>query len=406
MIPVHVVGLGLGLDDLTPRLLEIINRAEVLAGSARLLDLFPDHQAQRLILSGVLSAWLEEAALAARSQQVVILASGDPGFFGVAFQVTERLGMENVVIHPNVTAVQAAFARLKMPWDDAALISLHGRETWQPLWSALAAGHKTAVYTDPAHTPSVIAQAMLERGLGAWRMHVLENLGASGERLGVYTLEDAAAQEFSPLNVTVLVREKQPPPLTLGMPEEEFEHEAGLITKPEIRAVILAGLALEPEHTLWDLGAGCGSVGLEATLLLPRGRVVAVERQEDRLDQIKANRKKFGAAGLEVVQADLPDGLDGLPDPDRVFIGGGGSRAPEIIRAAALRLPHGGIMVAAAVNLDNLEKARTAMSAAGLSPQVTQVQISRSAALAGDQYLKPLNPVWLVKGRKPGKTHE
>ncbi|MBI4797749.1 MAG: precorrin-6y C5,15-methyltransferase (decarboxylating) subunit CbiE [Desulfarculus sp.] len=399
MIPFQVVGVGMGIDDLPAKSLRAIEQAQVLAGGRRLLDMFPQHLGQRLVLEGRLESWLRELARLAQDQRVAVLASGDPGFFGIAQRLTERLGPEALVIHPNVTSVQAAFARLKEPWQDVRVVSLHGRGL-SGLLPALAGRERVAVLTDPQNTPAAIARLLLERGQAGWRLWVLEDLGGPQERVGEYTLEQAAGAKFSPLNLVVLKRLAWPAPLRLGLPEEAFEHQAGLITKAEVRAVALAKLELGPGLTLWDLGAGCGSLGLEASLLLPGGSIVAVERAPERVAMIEANRRRFGVATLEVVRAELPQGLQDLAGPDRVFIGGGGAALGDIIKAALERLAPGGVVVVAAVRLEALESARAALAQGGLEVEVTQVQVSRGAPLGGGSFLKALNPVWLIKGRR------
>lgn len=397
---IHVVGMGMGPGDLGPSGQRIVDAAEVLAGGRRQLDWFPDHPAEKLALSANLTEWLDALVREARDKRVVVLSSGDPNFFGVADRVTERAGVENVRIHPNVTTVQSAFARLKEPWDGVAVVSLHGRNE-EALYSAVQENDRVAVFTDPVHTPDRIARLLLDRGQSGWRMAVFENLGRADARVGFHRLHEAAELEFSQLNLVALWRKGETAPLALGMPDEAFEHEAGLITKTEVRAVALARLNLAPGLTLWDLGAGCGSVGIEASLLLRGGRVVAVERRPERLAQIVANRTRFGVATLEVVEGDLPDGLAGLPVPDRIFIGGGGVRLGEIVRESGRRLTPGGVMVISAVRLDSVAAARDALVGPGYETDVTQVQISRGKPLAGDEYLKALNPVWLITGKKP-----
>jgi precorrin-6Y C5,15-methyltransferase (decarboxylating) len=403
MIPVQVVGMGSGPKDLTSAQAELIAQAQVLAGGMRLLEMFAALQVPRLPLAYNLDSWLDEVAEAAQARRVVVLASGDPGFYGVAAKVVERLGPANVVIHPGLTTVQTAFARLKEPWQDVRVVSLHGRDQGSgeaALWPALAQATRVAVYTDPAHTPDAIARLLLERGQDCWRLAVLEDLGAACERVGEYALAETAGMSFSALNLAVLKRQAWPEPLRLGLPEEAYERRGGLITKTETRVLALAKLELGPGLTLWDLGAGSGSLGLEATLLTPGGRVVTVERAPERAAQIKANRRRFGAASLEVVEAALPGAMASLPDPDRVFVGGGGAALEEIILEAGRRLPAGGVLVAAVVMLTSLEAAQRALALAGLEAEVTQAQISRSAPLAEGLYMKALNPVWLVKGVK------
>jgi precorrin-6Y C5,15-methyltransferase (decarboxylating) len=190
------------------------------------------------------------------------------------------------------------------------------------------------------------------------------------------------------------------PPLHLGLPETAFAHEAGLITKTEVRAVVLAKLQLLPGQTLWDVGAGSGSVGLEASLFLTGGSIYAVEKNQLRAAQIEVNRAKFGVANLEIICAQAPDGLASLPDPDRVFIGGGGTALKSILTEVVRRLKRAGRLVVSAVRLETLETARAVLAQASWECEITQLQVSRSQPLAGDGILAALNPVWLVSGWK------
>ena len=229
MNPIQVVGVGMGLGDLSADALEIIRRAQVLAGGQRLLDLFPDHPAERLVLTGGLDAWIQKLGALARRKNVAVLASGDPGFFGVGARLAAGLGRENLVIHPNVTAVQAAFARLGRPWQDAAVVSLHGREA-DALFAALQGRRCAAVYSDPRNTPARMARLLLERDQPGWRMWVLEEMGSERERVGCYDLADAAGRDFAPLNLAVLERTEAVRRLRLGAPDHAYEHQDGLIT--------------------------------------------------------------------------------------------------------------------------------------------------------------------------------
>ena len=402
MKQVQVIGLGLGPQDLTPRMAEAIEKAEVLAGGQRLLNWIPHHAGIRLELAGGLDAWLDKVAELARDKSVAILASGDPGFFGVAKAVVKRLGSENVLIIPNVSAMQAACARLNLPWGNASHVSLHAddEKVWARLWQAMSQSDLVSVYTRPGLGPAEIASALSERGLENWRMRVLENLGAVDECISVCSPNDAADKSFSALSVVLLERIAQPVSPRLGLPEDQYQHEKGLITKAEVRAVALAKLELGPGMTLWDIGAGSGSLGIEASLLMPGGRVVALEQHPKRVKMIGTNLGRFGVGMLEIAQGKAPEALSALPTPHRVFIGGGGRELEEIVQATAERLPKNGIMVASAVLLESLEKARASMSKAGLTVDQTLIQISRSSDVAGQTMMQALNPVWLIRGKK------
>jgi len=392
-------------EDLTPKVREIIRKAQVLVAGRRLLDYFPDHPARTILLGKDPEGALAQLPALAAQQRVVVLASGDPNFYGVGPLVVQVLGAENVVIHPNVTAVQAACARLKLAWQDAAVISLHGR-SMAPLDEALdQAVGKLIIYTDPEHTPGAIARCLLARGQSEARLCVLEDLGRAAERLTWLSPTEAREREFSPLNLVVILPGTEAAaarvaPLHLGLPEEALAHENGLITKAEVRAVVLARLALFPGLTLWDVGAGCGSVGLEASLLIPGGQIIAVEQDEGRAAQVRANAAKFGVQNLRVVCGRAPECLASLPAPQRVFLGGGGRNMKEILAEVMGRLERGGRVVLTVTLLETLETARSVLTQSGWEVDLTQLQVSRSQPLAGATFMQALNPVWIVTGQQ------
>ena len=410
MIPVQVVGLGMSPADLTPKVQEIIREAQVLVGGRRLLDYFPEHRSMKIPLGKDPEGTLRQLPALAAIKRVVVLASGDPNFYGVGPLVVRVLGAENVVIHPNLTAMQTACARLRIPWQDAVVVSLHGR-SWEHLAAVLGQPGPWLIYTDPDHPPGEIARYLLARGLSAARFCVLEDLGQATERITWMSLAEAQESEFSPLNLVVVEPEPgEAPPrrlrLHLGIPEAALVHQAGLITKAEVRAVVLAKLKLFPGLVLWDVGGGAGSVGLEASLLIPGGKIFAVERHPERAAQIAANRDHFGVGNLEVVCAPAPVGLASLPDPHRVFVGGGGPEIGAIIQEAVRRLASGGRVVVTAALLETLEAARTVLEQAGWEVEVVQVQVSRSHPLGGGTALQALNPVWIITGYLKGEPEK
>jgi precorrin-6Y C5,15-methyltransferase (decarboxylating) len=404
----HLVGVIPNIQWLPPAVIDLIEEADILGGGDRLLNLFPEARAVKMPLTLPLEGWLKELkALQRKGKKIVVLASGDPNYYGLAQKLLTVIKPELAAIIPAPTVLQQAFARLKISWERTEVVSLHGREAQAAFWSALfrashypGSGH-LAVYTDSDNTPSVIAKRLLGRGQPNWRMNVFEDLGARDERWTAWSLQEAKLRKFSPLNLVVLECLKRPTSITLGMPENEFLHEAGLITKREIRVVALGLLNLQPYHTLWDLGAGSGSVSIEAASLLPHGSVWAVEKSPLRSEQIAAHRAFFGATQVEVIEDDALAAIAHLPPPNRVFIGGGGAALPNIIKAARKRLLPRGLILAAVVSLDSLNLATTAVREAGLELSVTQLQAARSESLNDKLFLKPLNQVWLVRGDAP-----
>jgi precorrin-6Y C5,15-methyltransferase (decarboxylating) len=233
----------------------------------------------------------------------------------------------------------------------------------------------------------------------------MERLGSPLERVAWLPLEDAARERFAEPNIALLQRIPAgeaggPARPCLGLEDGEFDHPAGLITKGEARAVAIARLRLRPDHCLWDLGAGSGAVAVEAAAIVTRGPIVALERDPQRCARIRENRRRFGVVNLEVVEAELPAGLDGLPRPDRIFIGGGGRRLPAILRRAAAALAPGGRIVVNTVLLESLQRGRRTLAALGMHPETLLLQASHGRAMPWGERLAPENPVWILSGQK------
>ena len=275
---VHVVGLGLSPLDILSPLSELILQAQVIAGGKRLLDWFNDYTGPRIIIERpVVEAVKKIKEEASRGKRVVVLADGDPMFFGIGSFLAKTLGKENIVIHPNVTSLQTAAAKLRIPWQEIQTVSLHGRKDIMPLLRALINGDMVGVFTDPYFHPARVADELIRKGVDAFTMFVFENLATDSEKVENFLLEEAAKKRFSPLNFIILDRVKQPDiPLHLGVDDNLYLHEKGLITKKEIRAAGLAALQIMPGHIIWDLGSGSGSVAIEASLLADKGTVFAV----------------------------------------------------------------------------------------------------------------------------------
>jgi len=399
---VHVIGMGLSPRDLTQSHLDLIHQAQVLVGGRRHLETFSHIPAMQREIIGPISEVLEFIREKMDTLQVVVLASGDPLFFGIGKTLVDHLGPDRVVIHPNITSMAAAFARLKLPWQEASWVSLHGKKEMASLETAMNEKSLFCVFTDPANNPDAIAQTVGAHNM-PWNMWVLERLGTPDEKITLLDPAQTGTESYAQPNVVVLKKKEwndPPGPLRLGTPDHWFVHEKGLITKAPVRAVVLSMLRLEKHHTLWDLGAGSGSVGLEATLLLTQGLVYAVEKNAERIRQIRANAEKFKVKNLTAVHIDMPDGLDRLPRPHRVFIGGGGNALPGILEKAAVFLEHGDLIVVNAVLLETLTMAVKRLEEMKFKTSVTQIQVSQSRKMPWGQYMESLNPVWIIVGEK------
>jgi precorrin-6Y C5,15-methyltransferase (decarboxylating) len=375
----------------------------VLVGGTRLLERFRDHSALKLPIKSPLDdiiTRVKEEMLSGK--EVVVLADGDPGFFGIGRRLAAAIGKENLRFYPNVCTLQEAAARLKIPWEDIRTISLHGRKDLSPLFRALVRHDRVGVYTDKDSHPGRLTEALRNRGVDTFIMHVFEDLGQKGERIGSFEIQDIEGRSFSPLNFVILERKKHPElPLHLGMDENLYIHEKGLITKREIRAAGLSMLEVQATDTVWDLGAGCGSVAIEASLLANEGRVLAVEKNPSRCESIRLNIGRTGAYGVEVIQGRMPGCLKDLDDPDRVFMGGGTTRSSKVLEEVVKRLKPGGKLVVHVVLMGSLEYAREVLLDQSWPLAVSQIQVSRSQSLAGDLRLQALNPVFILGATKP-----
>ncbi len=404
---VNIIGMGMGLDDLTAQHRRMIAKADILVGGRRLLAHFNDLRAQkkqiRKDIDGVI-AFIKEKC---KHQKIVVLASGDPLFFGIGQRLTDAIGTHQIRIYPNINSVAAAFARIKESWNDARVISLHGRQNESQLLRALEIENKIAVFTDPVKNPAWLAQRMIEKEFLNFQMCVLEALGSDSERFHWYPLQKAAGMEFVNPNMVVLKRSPPKPidrhPVCLGAPETRYDHQGGLITKSEIRAITLSKLRLATEHTFWDLGAGSGAISIEASLFIKKGKIVAVEKNPERIKHIQNNKKQFKVRNLQIVQAILPRGLSALPRPDRIFIGGGGKDIKSIAVAAAKYLKSGGGMVINTVLLPNLQDVLTALQQLKFETNVIQVQINRSRQMPWAQRFEAQNPVWIISAMRKGE---
>jgi precorrin-6Y C5,15-methyltransferase (decarboxylating) len=402
MKKIYVIGAGVeGQEGFSGRALELVGRAEILLGGERQLALFPDFAGETVVIGSNLGEIVER--LRKTDRRTVVLASGDPLFFGVGRYLLRNLPEEEFEFVPNVSSVQYAFAKIKEPWDDAVFISAHGRGLKGAV-DRIVANDKAAVLTDEVNTPAAIAAELIERGRDGYAAWICENLGTAEEKIIETDVKGLLEIEAAPLNVLILIKEYEAggeeyiP--TLGIPDEEFSTIKKLITKEEIRVVTLAKLKLRHDMTLWDLGAGSGSVSIEADHLLPNGRIFAVERNPQCIEFIKENLNKFNARHVTLIEGEAPACLETLPDPDRVFIGGSGGNLWDILEAVDGRLPAGGRVVLNAVTLDTLTAANEYFDNAGYQVEVTVINIARTRPLTDYKMFEAYNPVYIITGLK------
>jgi len=397
---IYLVGAGMaGWEGFSSKALEIIGKSEVLIGHQRHLDIFPDFTGQKTEL-GDLSELLD--FLQKTDKRVAILASGDPTFFGISRFLLRNLPKERIEIFTNVTSMQYAFSRIKEPWDDAIFVSVHGRGMHAAV-DKIVAAEKACILTDKVNTPAAIARELIERGAEGYEAWLCEDLGLPTEKFTRSDLRGLLESKPSDLNILILIRTYEPNliqyPL-IGIDDDEFQTTKKLITKQEVRAVTLSKLQLQDDLILWDIGAGSCSVSIEASNLMPNGRIFAVERNPQCVSFINENLKKFCTRNVKLLEAYAPEGLEDLPDPDRVFIGGAGGQLEEIIDAVDKRLKADGMIVLNAVTLDTLTKAVEFLEDHGYTVEATCVNIAKTRRLTEYKMFEAQNPVYIITAWK------
>ncbi|MFJ8363943.1 precorrin-6y C5,15-methyltransferase (decarboxylating) subunit CbiE [Streptomyces sp. NPDC093984] len=408
---ITVVGTGTG----APLPEEVLAAADLVVGGRRHLDAarLPEG-AERIVLGPLAPALDAIERYLDKERRVVVLASGDPGFFGIVRALGERFGPDRLDVRPGVSSVAGAFARLGLTWDDAVVVSAHGREMRTAV-NVCRARPKVAVLTGPGAGPAELGAALCD-GSADRVLVVATALGdLERERVERVTPAEAAERDWGPAVSVVLCLDEAralgpvrtvagapPAPSAWALEESAFAHRDSMITKFEVRALALARLGPRLGDLVWDVGAGSGSVAVECARL--GAAVTAVEKTPDGVERIRANASAHGV-DVRVVHGTAPDALDGLDDPDAVFVGGGGRELPAIVSACARRARRAVVVAMAA--LDRVPAAREALVAAGFSCDGVLLQSSRLAPLPGDvTRLAATNPVFLLWGTRAPALHE
>lgn len=394
---VTLIGMGSGQpENLTLQGLAALRQADLILGARRLLAVLPagctenraaayrpDEVAELLQTSG--------------AENAVLVYSGDTGFYSGASSMMEKLealGVRARVL-PGLSSIQLLAAALGRPWQGWNLVSAHGR-TCDPVAECMQ-GRPTFFLTGGSEDPATLCAQLAAEGFGDVQGVVGQCLGTPEEKIFCGSVKELAAGRFNSLSVLLVEAAEVLPRRAPGLPDEAFERGDVPMTKQEVRAAVLAKLAVRPEDILWDVGAGTGSVSVELALAAPRGRVYAVECRPEGCALIKANREKFRTRNLVLVEGLAPDALSDLPAPDAVFIGGSKGSLAAIVDAALDKNPDARICVSA-IALETLSAAVAALTAKGRTVQVSQIAVSRARAVGGLHLMMAQNPIYLITG--------
>ncbi|NOQ62942.1 MAG: precorrin-6y C5,15-methyltransferase (decarboxylating) subunit CbiE [Methyloprofundus sp.] len=414
-----------GVESLSAPALAALKSADLVIAAKRTLALLADTivDAEHKALTGNLSKtpeWIGKALT--KHKQVVVLATGDPLCHGIGSYLRKKLGAEKLHIMPNTSTIQLAFAKIAVAWQDAKICSVHTKDAgeWElgadaehglyALLQAISQHDKLAVLTSPDNDPARIARMLVTQEMDdLFDMVVAENLLCADEKIfQTMSVARLGSESFSGNDVVILLRKKpQKPKLLFGYADEVFKQrkpDKGLITKREVRAVSLAKMQLCSDSIVWDIGAGSGSVGIEAAKLCRDGHVYAVEKNAADFAIARENARNFGLHNYSLIKNKAPVGMCDWPAPNAVFIGGSGGELSELIALCLALLQTDGCLVMNFVTLENMNTALTALKQSEATWDITQLQASRSQPILHMNRMRAENPVWIVSAQKGALT--
>ncbi len=407
-----IVGIGDdGLAGLTESARRLVLESDLILGPPATLSLVESATGRKVALDPEMPTALRQVREAMSAARPVLVSGGDPLFYGVARYLCDRLGKDQFEVVPHVSSMQLAFARVKESWDDAYLTSLAGRP-FEAIVDRIRTAEKVGLFSSDDHPPGRIFRELLDRGIDYFKAYVCENLGSPDERVTQGELVDLAGLTFDPLNVLILVRKADRPDRRggasryrlFGNPDIAFaqsQPKRGLITQAEVRSIALAQLDIRPTSVVWDIGAGSGSVAIEAAQLASQGIVYAIEPEAGDLALIQSNAEAFGVPNVRPIAGRAPEVLTDLPNPDAVFVGGTGRQVDAVLTAAFHRLGPGGRLAVNVVTIDGLATAhRTLKNLAG-EVQIWNVAIARGIEQMDRVRFEAVNPTFLLAVTKP-----
>lgn len=407
MNKIAIIGIG---DDGPASLSESARRrldeADLILGAPRLIDSLPSLKGERRAIGADLSEAVKLLEENRPTRRIVLLASGDPLFYGVARYLAERIGKDAFEVVPHVSSMQLAFARVMESWDEALLADL-SQKPLESLVDKIRVAEKVGLFTSQAVPPAAVATELVAEGIDYFRAYVCENLGSRNEVITQASLAELTSMSFGPMVVLILVRRPLVPDRArsarrsrvFGNPDEIFiqsRPKRGLITPAEVRTLALAELDLTKDCVVWDVGAGSGSLSMEAAFLASNGTVFAIEPDVEDCALIKDNAERLAVSNVEVVMGRAPEAFASLPTPQAIFIGGIGRETNGILPQAWERLAPGGRLVANVASIESVSATTALLKPIAHDVGVLLVNLSRGVHQLDTIRFEALNPNFLV----------
>ncbi len=393
---VLLIGCGMDADrTMTVQAREELQSCDCLIGAPRLLEgaQLPHFACSR---NHEIVKVLQENA---QYRRVGVLLSGDPGFFSAADGLVKELADFDVEVFPAVSSLSYFCAKMKRPWQDVHVVSMHGRDG--NAVAAVAQHRDVFVLTGGCNCAAQVCRMLCEAGLDEVQVSVGENLAYENERISSGSARTLARRTFESLSV-MLIHNDDPVALIPGIGDEEFIRAQVPMTKFEVRCASVAKLRVCETDVLYDIGAGTGSVAVELATHATRGSVYAIEKNAQAVELIRQNKAKFRAYPVRVIEGSAPQALTDLPAPDGVFIGGSGGNLDEIFTVILEKNPRACIVVNA-IALETLEQARRCFEAHGIQPEITQISAARVRSVGAYHMMTGQNPVFVVSGKANGE---
>jgi precorrin-6B C5,15-methyltransferase / cobalt-precorrin-6B C5,C15-methyltransferase len=408
IIKVYIAGIGPGnADFIIPHTMKIIKCCDVLVGGRRNLDLFKSLGKEEVPFGSDIEKICTYISENAENKMIVVLATGDPGIFSITQTLQRRLKDIKLEIIPGISSLQYLCSKTGLSWNDMAVISLHGREN-NDAPDVFMKNRKTAVFTGGGTSPADVCKILLNKGIHNASVTVGERLSYPEERIVTGTPEEISQMSFDNLSLMIVENVSQGSCggcwnyKTYGIPDHMFIREDVPMTKEEVRTIALSKLRLEENSVAYDIGAGTGSVSIECGLICRKGCVYAVERKKEAAGLIRKNIEKFRTDNVIVIEGDAPCVFEGLPPPDRVFIGGTGGHMDEILGWIAANTVKSRVVINA-ISPESLYDALKGFEKWDFKNiEIVNVSVSKGYKVSDRHIMKAMNPVYIISAQKEG----